>query len=342
MKKMSCFHRLKNSGIYAISLLNILILTGCSFSNTSKNKSSNNNVAYAVPEKVATEDVDLRRKPTRPSWTEGFSENVAVNTDKNVRSEIYIVRKGDTLYGIARNFGISIRELMDLNGMDNNTKLSIGQKIKLPGKLVDVEMVADKSAGRKVSIYTVQPGDSLYKIARAHSMTVNEIKTLNEVSSDRIYVGQTLQVFEKTNLSSPSVKNELNTNDTKTVPAQRTFKADNDGYYTIQAGDTLGRIAHGFRISVEQLKEVNGITDPTKLQIGKKLIIPNAQYVVNKPIMTHYEPEQVLSRSTQSEPEQVIPESSDLQSTEPLNDSKPASDDFFENFDEIPVVKINN
>lgn len=89
----------------------------------------------------------------------------------------YTVSSGDTLYSIAKKFGISVPKLKEVNKLDGNM-LSIGQKLVIP-------LVEDTT-------YVVKSGDTLYKIARDFNTTVDELKRLNNLASDILSIGQIL------------------------------------------------------------------------------------------------------------------------------------------------------
>lgn len=91
--------------------------------------------------------------------------------------DYYIVKNGDTLYGIARNYGISVEELKDANGLTNNI-LSIGQKLIIPQK------------SNNQTVYIVKSGDSLYSIATRYGITVVDLKKANNLSSNLLSIGQ--------------------------------------------------------------------------------------------------------------------------------------------------------
>lgn len=359
-KEINRFRKVEVKGILSVvALSGLLSLTGCSFNRTSDGNINNSNVAYAVPERIASDNVEVRRKPTRPSWTEDKldKEDLIIQEDA-IQEEYYIVRRGDTVYGIARKLGIPARELMNLNGFNNDSRLFVGQKIRLPMGMkssIDKEAIteSDQSAAREVTTYVVQRGDSLYKIAKNNDMTVDELKALNGIISDKIYIGQTVKIYKKGSsksvVSEPKEQKKSKIEEPKKVN-QHAFVRDPDGYYTVQPGDTLGKIAHGFRVSLERLKSVNGITDPTKLQVGKKVIIPEnddlSKFASATPTNGSSSvggvsgPSSANSAVTQH---QTADDPVVLRSVEPANDAKPSSsDDFFENFDEIPVVEIGN
>ena len=145
----------------------------------------------------------------------------------------YTVKRGDTLYSIARKYNTTVDNLRRLNNL-NNDSLSIGQVILLPG----VDTSSDNT-----SIYVVNPGDTLYSIAREYSTTVEALKDLNTLTTNILSVGQKLVV--------PS---------------------DNSNIYVVKRGDTLYSIAKKYNITVDRLRQLNNLSS-NNLSIGEKLII---------------------------------------------------------------------
>ncbi len=99
---------------------------------------------------------------------------------------IYTVRKGDTLGHIAQRHGLSTTALRRANGLSGDL-IGIGQKLTLPPQGAATTVAA--SAGKS---YLVQSGDTLGGIARAHGISVSDLKRANNLSSDVIRIGQTL------------------------------------------------------------------------------------------------------------------------------------------------------
>lgn len=145
-------------------------------------------------------------------------------------TEIYQVEKGDTLYGIANKYGISLSELKAINNLENDN-LAIGQLINVPSglsvantyvvskgdtlysiakkfnigidKLKEVNNLTNNmlSIGQKLIIpfeedltYVVKAGDTLYNIARKFNTSVDELKILNNLVSDILSIGQILML----------------------------------------------------------------------------------------------------------------------------------------------------
>lgn len=119
--------------------------------------------------------------------------------------------------------------------------LQVGQVLVIPGQNEMVQETQD---------YIVQRGDSLWTIARAFNTTVNELRSLNNLMTDVLQIGQILK-----------------------VPRQDNNDTENTLYYTVKNGDSLWSIAKSFDVSVDAIKNANGLTS-NLLQIGQVLIIP--------------------------------------------------------------------
>lgn len=151
----------------------------------------------------------------------------------------YIVKRGDTLYGIASSYGVSVDEIKALNNLVDNT-ISIGQELLI---------LTDKTITEtNYEVYTVKRGDTLYGIATSYGVSVNDIKALNNLTSNTLSIGQRLQIPLKEVTSSNFV-------------------------YTVKAGDTLYGIASNFGLTVLDIINLNNL-DSTNLFIGQELFIP--------------------------------------------------------------------
>lgn len=166
--------------------------------------------------------------------------------DKTV-TDTYKVVSGDTLYSIAKKLDTTVGELNQLNNLDDN-KLSVGQILKIPVKIVDIG---------DTDIYQVKEGDTLYSIANKYNISVNELKAINGLDSDILSIGQILNV--------PSGLSLVNT-------------------YIVTKGDTLYSVAKKFDTTIDEIKKLNNLSN-NMLGIGQKLLIPiyeDTTYVVTK------------------------------------------------------------
>ena len=111
------------------------------------------------------------------------SAATAVNADS-----VHRVVKNDTVWALSQKFGVSIKSIEQLNHIDQNTNLIyVGQDLQIPNK----DAQAPKN---NTHTYTVQSGDSLWAIAQKFNTSVDHLKQLNGLTSNLIYVGQTLKV----------------------------------------------------------------------------------------------------------------------------------------------------
>ena len=166
----------------------------------------------------------------------------------------YIVKKGDTLWSIANKYNISVNDLKELNSLTNNS-LSIGQKL-----LIYKELYTNDNIDNETYTYIVKSGDTLYSISKKFNINVDTLKKINNLTSNTLSIGQIL-------LINPNEYNIENT----------------ENYYTVQAGDTLYKIANKYGITVNELKKLNNLNNDV-LGINQILKVPfvNNKYIVKK------------------------------------------------------------
>lgn len=197
-------------------------------------------------------------------------------------SNYYTVKSGDSLWSISKKFGTSVDELKNANGLSSNL-LSVGQNILIPN--LDNEVNSNE--------YIVKSGDTLYGIANKYSTSVDNIKSLNKLSSDILSIGQVLKIpqsesekyvvkrgdtlysiSKKYNMSVEELKRINNlTNNTLSIGQVLNVNASNGVVYTVKSGDNLYKIAREFGTSVDVLKSLNNLSSDT-LSIGQKLLLP--------------------------------------------------------------------
>lgn len=107
---------------------------------------------------------------------------------KQYDNDFYTVVSGDSLWGIAKKFGLSVDELKKLNNLENNL-LMIGQVLKIT-----------KDGDTNLINYYVKSGDTLYKIANQYNTTVSELMKLNKLNSNLLSIGQILLIPRDSNI----------------------------------------------------------------------------------------------------------------------------------------------
>ncbi|WHY77402.1 LysM peptidoglycan-binding domain-containing protein [Neobacillus sp. WH10] len=181
----------------------------------------------------------------------------------------YTVVKGDALIKIANRYNVTVGELQQWNNLQG-TLIYVGQvlKVSAPGQTVTVTPPQPAPAPApkpptpppsSTSEYTVKSGDSLSKIGVQYGMTVQQLKTLNNLLSDLIYVGQKLKVTGTQTQTPPPVVTP--------PPAVQPPAAST---YVVKSGDTLGKIARQYNMTVQNLKSLNGLTSDM-IYVGQTL-----------------------------------------------------------------------
>ncbi len=196
---------------------------------------------YSIANKLGTTVSELKKENNLTSNTLQIGEVLRIPTKEIYEEEenIYIVKKGDSLYSIANKYNTTVEELKRINNLTSNI-LSIGQVLKLPSdKANNVEKEENTIS------YTVQKGDSLYSIARKYDTTIDRIKDLNNLTTNLLSIGQVLLIPTDTNLETT---------------------------YTVQKGDSLYSIAKKYNTTVDRLKQLNNLTS-NLLSIGQILIV---------------------------------------------------------------------
>ena len=210
-----------------------------------------------------------------------------------VGKEYYIVKKGDTLWSIAKKLNLSLDDLKNVNNLSTNS-LTVGQVLKIPGTTEDA-----------ISNYIVKPGDTLYGISNQFGVSIQDLINLNNLTSTNLVVDQQLKINANTNFDDNSyivtkgdtlyaiaskygisVQDILDANNLTTSAlsiGQKLIIPDtNSNYelYTVISGDTLYNIANKFDVSVNEIKQINNLKNDF-LSIGQKLKIPiNNDYKV--------------------------------------------------------------
>ncbi len=149
---------------------------------------------------------------------------------------IYTIKPGDNLYNIAKNYNITLDELINFNEQ-GTTLLHIGDQLLIP--------ISNNKTTNKNIQYIIKPGDTLYNIAKRYNTTVDEIKRVNNFNTNMLKIGDV--IF---------------------LPGTSSYKT-----YVIRTNDSLENIAARFNTTVEEIMRINNLlTDD--VTIGQILLIP--------------------------------------------------------------------
>ncbi len=230
----------------------------------------------------------------------------------------YQVQKGDSLWKISRDFGISLKDLLAANGLNEKSTINVGQSITIPSETSGPPAPSPVLQSAPVTeIYTIVRGDTLSKIARKFSTTINAIKLANGLTSDVIQLGQRLTIpVSQSAPPSVATSSPVSSAPPPNSPVPSVVPSDDAVTHVVQSGETPGGIAKLYGITTAKLMSDNGIKDARSMRVGQSLKI---QLGVAQP---------------STSPAPIVPASQPVATPN-------AFDDFGDlNLDEIPEVEV--
>ena len=237
------------------------------------------------------EKISIERNEKNPdnSVNRNSVENIKKEIDSNNQNnndnnfEIYTVKNGDTLFGIAFDSDTPVNDFLRINNIDSplKYKLKIGEKLKIyPRKNKINNAIDDKKI---TSVYKAKKGDTLSAIAINNSMSLNELLELNGLNRNYLLkIGDNIKVYSKVNLN-----NNLNNQNSTT---KREYRKIED--YKIKKGDTLSEIAVAKGMDLLEIYSLNGLNDNSIIKVDeiikvyaekdKKTALVDSTYSVKK------------------------------------------------------------
>jgi len=165
-------------------------------------------------------------------------------------------------------YGANVRSIMVANGLSDALIYS-GQRLRIPASQSarTTSTATPTQVGcREGDIVVVQAGDTLSSIAARYGASVEALKQANGLLDDTILVGQALRISCQTATATPARPMQ-----TSTATATRTGQCN--GYYVVQAGDTLAAVAARCGVSLSALKSANGLVN-SRVLVGQRLRLP--------------------------------------------------------------------
>lgn len=209
------------------------------------------------------------------SQADNFRERLAeIPADERVGWQRYEVRSGDSLGAIARRHRTSIDNIRSANQISGNM-IRAGQQLLIPTAKHPADHYAQSADQRRQRVqsnsgrdgatrvdYEVRPGDSFWKIARRHGISVGALTNWNGMApGDTLMPGQTLVIWTE--------ENDLNTQQASNTQRDMTRRVN----YRVRSGDSLARIANRFNVSVRDIMRWNTVSENNYIHPGDSLTL---------------------------------------------------------------------
>jgi len=169
----------------------------------------------------------------------------------------YKVRRGDTLYKIARRHKTTVSKLRRYNQVGRRSLIRVGQRLKIPSRTLVSAKPKRRSKSKSQNFYIVKKGDSIMRIAKKYNVTASQLRQFNNLKkSSIIHPGQKLKLKHKK------------------ISSRKLASPSSRKHHIVIRGDTLIGIARQYKVSLPSLMRANSMTFKSVLLTGSRLIIP--------------------------------------------------------------------
>jgi LysM repeat protein len=233
-------------------------------SSNSVNTATNSQADRFEPRRPNEFNYGLQTTPALNEFNEDeVLEPIVAGTPVTASAE-YLVKKGDSLWKISKQFGISLKTLLEANGLSEKSTIQVGQSLTIPSSTSGPTLAeASPASATSSEIHVVAKGDTLSRIAKQYNTSVNDIKVANGIPSDVIQLGQRLTIpVNSVSSGSPQVA-PAPVSSPRVAPITTPPVSDNvvegDLVHIVKSGETPGGIAKKYGITTTQLMKDNNI-----------------------------------------------------------------------------------
>lgn len=184
------------------------------------------------------------------AWTDGpQADSLRLETINGQAFVIHEVGERETLYGLSKRYGVTVARVLQFNPSADGG-LEVGQILKIPYQPKSRVQTAEGT------VHKVQPKETLFAISRMYNVTVDDIKTWNNLKDNSLSTGQELLIKKGTTAATKVTEPQKSTN----------------GVHTVAAGETLYSLSRLYSVTVDQIREWNGLTS-SELKLGQSLVV---------------------------------------------------------------------
>lgn len=125
------------------------------------------------------------------------TEDLNQNEDVSKKAETHVVQKGETLYGIARQYEVQLGDLLYWNELSLGDGIKIGQELRVKpplSKQAPIEEPEPNIEAAQFITHVVVAGETLYKIARDYNVTIKDVMQWNNKQDFNVSIGEELKI----------------------------------------------------------------------------------------------------------------------------------------------------
>lgn len=227
-----------------------------------------------------------------------FTLALPLSIEAQSERQTHIVRQGETLFSISRQYSITVNQLREWNNLRGN-QISVGQRLVVspsgqapaPQTPTPTPQQPPSSPDDATSIrHQVRAGETLFSLSRRYGVTVNDIRSWNNLSSNLLEVGQVLTIYsDGRDISEEDITEAVSEQPQAPITATPqavvdsvdiqnqaqnaiTVQESGSAYHVVKSGDTLIQIATSNGISLEELRSLNRLQSD-RLTVGQVLMV---------------------------------------------------------------------
>ena len=194
----------------------------------------------------------------------------------------HTVEAKETLYSIAKKYGVTVDEIIKQNPKSKDGKLDIGEVLIIPNNQKNSPKIEDKKEEKKLGKIYLQPKQTIYSITKQYKITEAQLRKLNPDLDNHMKIGDAVVLPEENIKKYGDVSAQATVANDKTDIAKNSVKETESGTYVVQPKDTYYGITRKFGISQKELFSMNEGLEQRGLQAGDVIIIKKGSNDVAK------------------------------------------------------------
>jgi LysM repeat protein len=207
-----------------------------------------------------------------PALAEVKMDSLRLETVNGQTFIVHLVGEKETLFALSKRYGVTVARILEFNPTADGG-IEAGQLLKVP------YVPKGRTQTTEGTVHKVQPKETLFSISRMYNVSVDDIKAWNNLKDNALSVGQDVLIKKGT-------ANVVSTTTTTTTAKPNEVKMT----HTVAQGETLYSISRQYNVSVEKIKEWNGITG-NELKLSQTIYIAQPMFnqstsTVAKPVET--------------------------------------------------------